>query len=60
VERAENLGSYKLVYGTIGQARAISNLSPRVPIRDGEEYDFSVRAEDVRYFDKKSGVRIKK
>jgi len=60
VERAENLGSYKLVYGAIGEARVIANLSPRYLIRDGEDYDFAVRARDVRYFDKKSGKRIKK
>jgi len=60
VERAENLGSYKLVYGAIGEARVIANLSPRYPIRDGEEYDFAVRARDVRYFDKTNGKRIER
>ena len=59
-ERVENLGSYKLIYGKIGQARVISNLSPRYPISEGEERDFSVRAEDVRYFDKLSGVTIRR
>ena len=60
VERVENLGSYKLVYGRIGDAKVIANLSPRHPIAEGEECDFSVRAQDVRYFDKKNGVRIKR
>jgi len=60
VERAENLGAYKLVYGTIGDAKVIVNLSPRFYIEDDREYDFSVRMQDVRYFDKKTAVRIKK
>ncbi len=58
-ERAENLGSYKLVYGRVGDATVIANLPPRYPIREGEEYDFSVRLQDVRYFEKKSGERIR-
>jgi multiple sugar transport system ATP-binding protein len=60
VEWAENLGAYKLVYGTIGDTRVIVNISPRYSLEDGREYDFGVRAQDVRYFDKKSGVRIKR
>lgn len=60
VERVENLGSYQLAYGMIGDAKVISNLSPRYPITEGEECDFSVRSQDVRYFDKNDGVRIKR
>lgn len=60
VERVENLGSYQLAYGMIGDAKVISNLSPRYPITEGEECDFSVRSQDVRYFDKNEGVRIKR
>jgi multiple sugar transport system ATP-binding protein len=60
VERIENLGSYTLVYGTVGKTKVIANLSPRFPIKEGAEYDFSVRAQDVRYYSKETGVRIKK
>lgn len=59
-ERIENLGAYKLVYGTIDDTKAIANVPPRQPIREGEEYDFFVAARDLKYFDKKSGERIEK
>ncbi len=60
VERAENLGSFKLVYGRIGDAKVIANLSPRYPVTEGEECDFSVRSQDVRYFDSRDGVKLKR
>ncbi len=60
IERVENLGSYRLAYGTIGGAMVISNLPLRYSVQERQEYDFSVPARDLRYFDKKSGVRIKK
>ena len=60
IERVENLGAYSLAYGTVGDSLVISNLPPDYPLRDGAEYDFSVPVRNVRYFDKKSGVRIKK
>ncbi len=60
VERTENLGSFKLVYGRIGEDKVIANLSPRSPLAEGEECDFSVRSQDVRYFDRKDGVRLKR
>lgn len=56
--RVENLGSNKLAYGTIGDAKVIANLSVRIPLEEGKEYDFSVRKEDVRYYDKNKGIRI--
>jgi multiple sugar transport system ATP-binding protein len=59
-DRIENLGSYKLVYGRIGETAAIANLPPRYPVTEGEEYDFSVSREDLRRFDRKSGERLKK
>ena len=55
VERVENLGAYSLVYGTIGTAKVIANISPRYPIKEGDACDFAVRNQDVRYFDKKTG-----
>ncbi len=60
VERVENLGSYRLVYGRVGDAKVIANLSPRYPITEGEECDFSVPSQDVRYFDKKDGARLRR
>ena len=58
VLRVENLGSNKLAYGIIGDARAIANLSVRTPLEEGKEYDFSVRKTDVRYYNKQTGVRV--
>ncbi len=55
LERVENLGAYSLVYGTIGTAKVIANISPRYPVKEGDECDFAVRKQDVRYFDKKTG-----
>jgi multiple sugar transport system ATP-binding protein len=56
--RVENLGSNKLAYGTIEDAKVVANLSVRIPLEEGKEYDFSVRKEDIRYYDKEKGVRI--
>lgn len=56
VERVENLGAYSLVYGMIGTAKVIANISPRYPIREGESCDFAVRRPDLRTFDKKTGA----
>lgn len=58
IERVENLGAYSLIYGSIGSVKVIANLPPRYPIKEGDEYEFAVRQEDVRYFDKQSGAGI--
>jgi ABC-type sugar transport system ATPase subunit len=60
VVRVENLGSFKLAYGTIGGTGVIANLPLRVPLEEDKEYDFSVRAKDIRNYNKETGVRIKK
>ncbi|GAB4414269.1 MAG: ABC transporter ATP-binding protein [Thermodesulfovibrionales bacterium] len=60
VERVENLGSNRFIYGTIGKAKVISNLSSRYTVREGEEHDFSVLLEDIRYFNREDGIRIKR
>ena len=60
VVRVENLGSFKLAYGTIGETGVIANLQLRVPLEEDREYDFSVRSKDVRYYHRETGVRIKK
>jgi multiple sugar transport system ATP-binding protein len=58
ISRVENLGSCKLAYGTIGDAKVIANLPIRTPIDEGRRYDFSIRKEDVRYYDKRTGIRM--
>lgn len=58
VERVEDLGSHRLVYGTIGTVKVISNLSLPHSITEGAEYDFSVRKQDIKYFYKGTGERI--
>ena len=60
--RVENLGSDRLLYGTVEGAernRTISKLPSTVEVlvEAGETYDFAVRRADLRYFDKKSGLR---
>lgn len=60
VIRVENLGSFKLAYGTIGETGVIANLPLRVPLDEDKEYDFSVRAKDVRFYNRETGVSIKK
>lgn len=65
VGRVENLGSDRLLYGTIGggeQNRTIAKLPSTVPlaIEPGESYEFVVQADNLRYFDKGTGQRIER
>ncbi len=60
--RVENLGSDRLLYGTVEGAernRTISKLpsTVEVSVEAGETYDFAVCRADLRYFDKESGLR---
>jgi multiple sugar transport system ATP-binding protein len=57
VERVEDLGSHRLVYGTIGGVKVIANLSFRISLAEGEEHDFSVCRRDLRRFDPGTGAR---
>jgi len=57
VERVEDLGSHRLVYGTIGKEKVIANLSLRLPLAEGEEHGFAVCNRDIRHFDRQSGQR---
>jgi multiple sugar transport system ATP-binding protein len=59
VERVEDLGSHRLVYGTIGGVKIVANLSFRISIAEGREHDFSVSEQDVKRFDPKTGERIR-
>jgi multiple sugar transport system ATP-binding protein len=59
----ENLGAERLVYGNIGETsharHVVSRLpgSVTAPIEAGKTYPFAVATRDLRYFDKKSGLR---
>ena len=61
--RVENLGSDRLLYGTVEGAernRTIAKLPSTVDVthEGGVTYDFAVRRSDLRYFDKGSGLRM--
>ncbi len=57
-ETVEELGPYRLVYGTVDGSRVLARLTVAYPIRDGEEYDFAVPREELHRFDRESGRRI--
>jgi multiple sugar transport system ATP-binding protein len=57
-ENVEELGPYRLVYGTVDGTRVLARLNGAYPIREGEEYDFAVRREELHHFDRGSGRRI--
>ena len=64
VKRVEYLGAEQQVYGVVegsaAEKRVIANLSSEmhVKIEPGETYDFAVRKQQLRFFDKKTGLRI--
>jgi multiple sugar transport system ATP-binding protein len=60
VTRVENLGSYKLAYGTIGETLVVANLPLRISLEEDREYEFTVPLKDLRYYDSATGTRIKK
>jgi multiple sugar transport system ATP-binding protein len=59
----EYLGAERLVYGNVGEkshARHVVSRLPgnvTLPISAGETYDFAVSKSDIRFFDRKSGLR---
>ncbi len=57
VERVEDLGSHRLVYGAVAGAKVIANLVPRISLDEGMEYEFAVAGRDLRGFDKATGER---
>jgi multiple sugar transport system ATP-binding protein len=59
VERVEDLGSHRLVYGTIGKDKVIASLSRPVRLSEGDEHGFSVCDQDLRRFDPKTGERVR-
>jgi len=58
VERVEDLGSHRLVYGTIGKAKVIANHSLRLNLKEGDEHEFAVCGQEIRRFDPRTGMRI--
>ncbi len=62
VARVEYMGSDRLVYGTVGKSedtRVVSKLPSTVTvlIEPGGIYEFVIQAQDLRFFDKATGVR---
>jgi multiple sugar transport system ATP-binding protein len=64
VNRIENLGSDRLLYGTLigieDENRTISKLPSTVtaPIEPGQTYDFVVQEVNIKQFDKETGLRL--
>lgn len=62
VTRVEYLGSDRLVYGVVGRSEGTTVVSKlpstvTIPLEPGELYEFVVQAQDLRFFDKTTGVR---
>jgi multiple sugar transport system ATP-binding protein len=63
VGRIENLGSDRILYGGLGEDETDRNIIAKLPstvdlaIEAGQAYDFAVRSENVKLFDKESGRR---
>ncbi|MBI5016163.1 MAG: ATP-binding cassette domain-containing protein [Deltaproteobacteria bacterium] len=59
----EDLGAERLVYGNIEQKSQAKHVVSKVPANVsflaevGRTYDFAVRREDLRFFDRESGLR---
>lgn len=64
VTRVEYLGADRLVYGVVedlaGDTKTLAKLpsTVMVPIEAGESYEFVVQPQDLRFFDKDTGVRM--
>ena len=63
VHRIENLGADRLLYGSMpelaGEEKIIVDIPSSVhyPVSPGETYDFTIAAEDVKFFDGATGLR---
>ncbi len=58
IEHVENLGGYRIAYGTVDETRVLAKLPHQFPVTEGEEYDFAVRIPDIHFFHKDTGMRI--
>ncbi len=59
IERVEDLGSHRLVYGNIGKTKVIANHSFRLNLKEGDEHEFAICSRDVRRFNPVTGERIR-
>ena len=63
VKRVENLGSDRLLYGTLSGVtednRIIAKLPSTVtiPIEPGESYEFAIQEQHLKFFDMETGLR---
>ena len=61
--RVESLGADRLLYGSLGghfqDQKAVAKIPSTVslPLRTGESHVFAVAREDLRFFDKTTGLR---
>jgi multiple sugar transport system ATP-binding protein len=60
VHRAEYLGAERLVYGEIGDARAVARFPANAPIEveAGRTVEYAVRRHDLKLFDAATGARV--
>ena len=64
VDRVENLGSDRLLYGSLRDyapdVRMIVNLpfTVHLPVVEGQAYEFSIKKNDLKFFDKQTGLRV--
>jgi len=64
VERVENLGAGRLLYGTLPElapdTKVIVSLAYTVhfPVEAGQTHEFSFHEGDLKFFDAKSGLRV--
>ena len=63
VTRVEHLGADRLIYGTLHapnpDTRVISRLPSNIaiPAETGRRYEFALRARDLKYFDRETGLK---
>jgi len=57
VEMQEELGSYRILYGSIAGTRVRARLTGAEEFREGASYEFAVRRRDLYRFDKATGKR---
>lgn len=60
VHRVEYLGAERLLYGEIGDAKAVARFPVTVglPVEVGATHDFAVPRRDLKRFDAATGLRI--
>jgi multiple sugar transport system ATP-binding protein len=57
VEMIEDLGSYRIVYGTVEGSRVRARLAAGEELQGGGSFEFAVHRRDLYHFDRKSGAR---